>query len=71
MSALKIETRKTRLLRHIYIKLLESNLRDSYDTGDFYPEWLEVLDALKDVTESNEWGMKEWTVTKNYELKFK
>jgi hypothetical protein len=61
MGTLSLETRKTRLLHHIYNRLLED--------GNTY-EWIDVLDAIQDVVNNSE-GLKEWTVTKDCELVFR
>ena len=64
MATLSLETRKTRLLAHVYDRLLE-------DAEVNYYEWVDVLDAIQDVLNDNTDGMKEWTITKNNELTFK
>lgn len=64
MATLSIETRKTRLLHHIYNRLLEDGAVDSTY------EWIDVLDAIQDVVNNSE-GMNDWTVTKNCELIFR
>ena len=42
MATLNLETRKTRLLAHVYDRLLE-------DAEVNYYEWVDVLDAIQDV----------------------
>jgi len=65
MATLSLETRKTRLLAHVYDRLLED------DAIDCTYEWIDVLDAIRDVLDGNTECMKEWTITKNNELTFK
>ena len=62
MGTLSLETRKTRLLHHIYNQLLED--------GNTY-KWIDVLDALDDVLQNNKIAMKYWTVTRDGELVFR
>lgn len=59
MATLKLETRKTRLLAHIYDRLLEDGAVDNHY------DWIDVLDAIRDVLDKNEEGMKEWTIAKD------
>lgn len=61
MAKLSMETRKTRLLGHIYERLLEEGMSG---------EWIDELDAIQDVLHDNTEGMKYWTVTRDCELVF-
>lgn len=53
---MSLETRKTRLLAHIYDRLLD-------DDAVTFSEWIDVLDAIRDVLDNDKEGMKEWTIT--------
>lgn len=64
MASLSLETRKKRLLVHIYDRILQ-------DENIHQIEWIDVLDAMLDVMNGNTEGMKEWTITKDCELIFK
>lgn len=62
MEKISFETRKTRLMWHLYNRLLDEELFDT---------WLPEIDALQDILYKDEGDMTEWTVTKDYKLIFK
>jgi hypothetical protein len=61
MGKLSLETRKTRLMWHIYYRILD----------ELDHTWTGELDALQDILYKNEGGMTEWTVTKDNCLTFR
>lgn len=62
MAKMLLENRKMKLFAHIRARILaEGNSL----------EWIEELDAITDIVNNNEGGMKEWSFAKDGSLQFK